>query len=96
MKDLIKYYRLFLVASFMLTLIGSLFKIMHWPLAGFLVSAGIVSSLFYIIPALIKIYKNKQKSILEKLLWLLGFICFSWIVGVIYYYSEMKTNSWNS
>jgi hypothetical protein len=76
----------------MITIIGAMFKIMHWPGASTLLIIGLLTSLIYILIALFKIFQIENKSVIEKLLWLIGFICFSWIVGLIYYYSELRQN----
>jgi len=76
--------------SIAITIIGAMFKIMHWPGASLLLSLGLLLSLIYIVIALIEIYKTESKSLVEKVLWLIGFIVFSWIVGLIYYFVELK------
>jgi hypothetical protein len=67
-----------------------MFKIMHWPGARLLLSLGLLLSLIYIVIALIEIYKTESKTLVEKVVWLIGFIVFSWIVGLIYYFVELK------
>jgi len=86
----IKLYRTSLMISIAITIIGAMFKIMHWPGASLLLSLGLLLSLIYIVIALIEIYKTESKSLVEKVLWLIGFIVFSWIVGLIYYFVELK------
>lgn len=87
---MIKLYKTSLMISIAITIIGAMFKIMHWPGASLLLSFGLLISLIYIVIALIEIYKTESKSLVEKILWLIGFIVFSWIVGLIYYIVEMK------
>ncbi len=89
---MIRFYKPSLIISLMITIIGAMFKIMHWPGASTLLIIGLLTSLIYILIALFKIYQIENKSVIEKLLWLIGFICFSWIVGLIYYYSELRQN----
>ncbi len=89
---MIRFYKPSLIISLMITIIGAMFKIMHWPGASTLLIIGLLTSLIYILIALFKIFQIENKSVIEKLLWLIGFICFSWIVGLIYYYSELRQN----
>lgn len=91
-RYMIRFYKPSLIISLMITIIGAMFKIMHWPEASTLLIIGLLTSLIYILIALFKIYQIENKSVIEKLLWLIGFICFSWIVGLIYYYSELRQN----
>ena len=89
-NKMIKLYKTSLIISLSVILIGAMFKIMHWPGGRFLLSIGLLISLIYIVIGLIEIYKTESKTLFEKLLWLIGFIAFSWITGLIYYYSELK------
>jgi predicted membrane channel-forming protein YqfA (hemolysin III family) len=85
-----KLYKTSLIISIAVTIIGAMFKIMHWPEARLLLSLGLLLSLIYIVIALIEIYKTESKTLVEKVVWLIGFIVFSWIVGLIYYFVELK------
>lgn len=76
--------------SISITIFGAMFKIMHWPGTSVLLLSGLLLSLIYIVIGLIGIYKTKSKSLVEKFLWLLGFIVFPWIAGLIYYIVELK------
>jgi len=89
---MIRFYKPSLIISLIITIIGAMFKIMHWPGASTLLTIGLLTSLIYILIALSNIYQTDKKTLIEKLLWLIGFICFSWIVGLIYYYSELRQN----
>jgi hypothetical protein len=89
-NKMIKIYKTSLIFSLVLTIIGAMFKIMHWPVASLLLSFGLLISLIYIVIGLMGIYKTENKSLIEKILWLIGFIVFSWIIGLIYYYVELK------
>ena len=88
--DKIKLYKTCLLLSISVFIIGALFKIQHWPYASFIMSIGFLINLIYIVIALVEIYKTESKSLIEKFLWLIGFIAFSWIVGLIYYFVELK------
>ena len=86
---MINIYKLTLIISFFATVVGAMFKIMHWPGASLLLNIGVVLSLVYILIALTNIYKS-DKSIIEKILWLIGFISLSWITGLVFYFKEMR------
>jgi hypothetical protein len=83
-------YKTFLILSALITVIGALFKIQHWPAGSLLISVGLLLCLVYIIIALIQLFESKEKSLLEKLLWLIGFIALTWIAGIVYYFVEIK------
>jgi len=88
---MIKFYKPSLIISLFITIIGAMFKIMHWPFASFLLTIGLIISLIYVVIALIEIHQTENKTLIEKLLWLIGFVCLPWIVGLIYYYKELKS-----
>jgi len=87
---MINYYKFSLIISILAKITGAIFKIMHWPASNILFSIGVLVSLIFILIALMEIYISKEKSQIEKLLWLIGFIALSSIIGLIYYYSEIK------
>ena len=72
------------ISSFFITIVGALYKIMHWPYASILLSVGIVISLVYVVLCLMEISNSKQVNGLEKLMWLVGFIFISQIAGLVY------------
>lgn len=86
----IKLYKTSLMISIAITILGAMFKIMHWSSASLLLSFGLLISLIYIVIALIEIYKTESKSLSEKFLWLIGFLLFSWIAGLKFYTIELK------
>lgn len=86
---MIKIYRISLFLSFSLLLLGILCKIQHWPGGNTLMAFGFVLALGYLLIALIQIF-NSEKSFLEKIVWMLGFVFFAWITGFIYYFMVIK------
>jgi uncharacterized membrane protein YdjX (TVP38/TMEM64 family) len=72
------------ISSFFITIVGALYKIMHWPYANILLTIGIVISLVYVVLCLMEISNSKQVNGLEKLMWLVGFIFISQIAGLVY------------
>lgn len=83
--DKIKLYKFSLLLSIPVIIIGALFKIQHWPSASLIMSIGLFISLIYIVIGLIDVYKNDNKMLPEKLMWLIGFLMIPMITGLIYY-----------
>ena len=88
----LKLYKFALILSLVATIMGAVFKIQHWPGSSPLLLIGVFTSLIYIVIGLSEIYKTESKSVIEKLFWLIGFIVFSPLTGLIYYYSALKPN----
>jgi hypothetical protein len=73
-----------LAISFILTIVGALFKIMHWPFASSLIGIGLLLSLVYIVLCLIEISNSKKTNTAERFMWLVGFIFMAQITGLVY------------
>jgi hypothetical protein len=73
-----------LAISFILTIVGALFKIMHWPFASILIGVGLLLSLIYIVLCLIEISNSKKTNTAERYMWLVGFIFMAQITGLVY------------
>ncbi|UUV22175.1 hypothetical protein [Paenimyroides aestuarii] len=76
--NLFTYYRIAFVLSFIILMAGSVFKVTHMEV-GFLngnhlITAGLLSSVFYIALAYFMIFKSKKMPAGEKLIWV---ICFA-------------------
>jgi hypothetical protein len=78
------------ISSLFLTIVGALFKIMHWPYASILLTVGLLCSLVYVVLCLMEISNSKKVTGLEKLMWLVGFIFISHITGLVYLLSARK------
>lgn len=87
-----RLYKFALILSLVATITGAMFKIQHWPGSSLLLSIGVFTSLIYIVIGLFEIYKTESKSVIEKLFWLVVFVVFSPLTGLIYYFSELKPN----
>ena len=83
-------YIISLVLSIFGLVTGSMFKIMHWPYATILNLTGYLFSLAYITIGIVTLFKNKDKSLIEKLAWTIGFLIFSSIIGIVYFFTELK------
>lgn len=72
------------VVSFLLIIMGAIFKIMHAPFGDVLLSLGIISFVISILVALYEIFAAPHIKFLEKMIWLVGFITTGWLVMLIY------------
>lgn len=92
----VRLFKIFIVLSVPVTIVGALFKLMHWPGGARLLSVGLLCSAGYILTALYLIFKSGKPSI-EKIAWLIAFVFFSLIAGIVFYIFEIpkltKTNA---
>ncbi|MDD2798660.1 MAG: hypothetical protein PHV20_08725 [Bacteroidales bacterium] len=87
---MIKLYKISLQVSLWIAIIGAMFRIMHFRGGMFLFYIASIISLIFLVIGLFEIYKTESKTIIDKLLWTIGFLIFPWIIGLVYYYREMK------
>jgi len=87
-------YKLSLILSLTFSVVGAFSKIMHQPIASALLPIGILISLIYIVIGVYDSFMDAKNASLVKIMWLVGFICLSWIVGLLYY-PHLKKNSYN-
>lgn len=90
--DLIRFFKVSLIISVPVTIVGALFKLMHWPGASILLQIGLLCILVYTAIALYLIFRSR-KPIIEKFLWLIGIVCFGLIAGIIFYFIEIPKHS---
>jgi len=57
-----KYILIAFILGFILTVIGALFKIMHWPGASILLILGMLSEALAGVMLIIKIYKDQNPN----------------------------------
>ncbi|MBP6557716.1 MAG: hypothetical protein KAX93_00420 [Flavobacterium sp.] len=72
------------ILSFIVTIIGALFKIMHWPGASMLLIIGLLSLAVFVITALYEVHNSKTINSSEKLMWTIGFLFLGSIAGLVY------------
>ena len=77
-------FKIAYVLSFMLVLIGSLFKIQHWPNGSNILSAGLLFAIAYIFIGIQSVFSNPNIELAEKILWTVGFTCFITLTGLVY------------
>lgn len=82
-------YIISLVLSTPFTILGAMFKILHLPFGATLLALGFIFSLVYIILGITDIWKRPLDTAV-KLMWLVGFLCISWITGLVYIFVYPK------
>lgn len=67
-----------------------MFKIMHWPYATLIMALGMILMLFFIISAIYEVMNSSKIDGSEKFMWVIGFLFFGIITGLIYLQSARK------
>jgi cyanate permease len=83
--NLEKFYRICLWIALTSSLLGVIFNIFHYPLVSMLLFIGIISTLIVIVLGLIDVFTNDRLISAERIMWMVGFIFLTGIVGFIYY-----------
>ena len=73
------------VTSFIITLIGAYFKIMHSEGAEVLLITGLIATLVFIASAIYEVRTSNRIDHTEKTMWTIAFIFMSGITGLIYF-----------
>jgi len=81
-------YKIAYVLSFMLLIIGLLFKIQHWPYGRDILSVGLLLSIVYVFIGIQTVLSQKSIEISEKIMWVAGFTFVSTITGLMYMLSK--------
>ena len=89
-------YKISLIISLSIIIVGIIFKILHFPYAEAILLIGQILGLLYTIIGLVCIYKSADISIYEKIFWTIGFIIFSLGFGLYYYFKEIKPKIQNN
>jgi|688.fasta_scaffold1947152_1 NADH:ubiquinone oxidoreductase subunit 2 (subunit N) len=85
-----KLFKKAFVTSFLFTIIGAMMKIFHWQYASIFLIMGILSTILYVVVGIYEVNKSNRISSSEKTLWTIGFILFSFFVGLYYLISGRK------
>ena len=93
--DFKKFLSWSFIISFVLTIIGSIFTIMHWPfsiglLSIGLLSIGLLSFGFFIVASVNEILKSKKIEGTEKFMWVMGLLFFGIFTGLLYLLGSRK------
>jgi hypothetical protein len=84
------------VISFIITLIGAYFKIMHTDGAEIFLIAGMIATLVFIVSAIYEVRTSNRIDHTEKTMWTIAFIFMSGIAGLIYFFIGRKRITSNS
>ena len=84
-------YKTSLIFTAIISLVGVLFKLQHYPYGNFLLGMSTFTSLGFIIPGLLDVFPNRRFKTHEKLMWTIGFVFLSWVAGILYW-SNMRNN----
>lgn len=76
--------------SLIFTIIGAIMKIYHLEYSSIFLILGIVSTILYVIIGIYEVNNSNRISNSEKVLWTIGFIMFSFFVGLFYFISGRK------
>ena len=88
MKRINNPYKKIFVLAFILVLFGSLLKICHLEFATLFLMLGLFTTLCYIVLGIYQINNSVKLKNNERVLWTIGFISFSFITGLLYYFKE--------
>ena len=78
------------IISFISTLIGAYFKIIHSEGGETLLMIGIIVGLIFIVSAIYEVRTSKKISNAEKTMWTIAFFFMSGITGLIYFFIGRK------
>jgi hypothetical protein len=78
------------VLSFVIVIVGALFKIMHYPFSQLLLIVGLISMLVFWYVAISEIKSSTKIDGSEKFMWIIGIIFFGSVAGLVYLLSARK------
>lgn len=76
--------------AFFFSIIGAFLKIKHLEKATIFLIIGIFSTAIYIAIGIYEVINSSRIKSVEKVLWIIGFITFSFFVGLFYFMSGRK------
>ena len=76
--------------AFIITIIGTFFKIYHWNEASAIMAIGLLTSTCFIIFSILEVANSDKISRNEKSMWVFGLIFITPLVGFIYILSARK------
>ncbi|MDI1255122.1 MAG: PLDc N-terminal domain-containing protein [Flavobacterium sp.] len=83
-----------LMYSFIFSLVtvlpASLMKIYHIDGGSTLLGIGLIATFVYMVTALYEIFNSRRINTPEKLMWLIGFLFFNLIAGLLYVFSARR------
>lgn len=79
-----------LVASMVLIMLGAFYKIQNHPGSGDILATGLLMSLYWLIMGIAGIFRSKTLTPGQRVLWLAGFLLFTWAAALLWYFREIK------
>jgi hypothetical protein len=74
------------VVSLVFGVTGACLKVMHKTGADLFLMIGFVATLVFIVSAITEVFSSKRIAHNEKIMWTIGFIFFSSIAGLVYFF----------
>ncbi len=88
--DFKKFLPLSFTLSIIITVIGALFKIMHLPISTIFLVMGLLTLLIFMVLCILEISNSKKLEGTEKFMWIISFVFFGFITGLLYVLSYRK------
>lgn len=85
-------YQTSLFITMILFIVGSFMKIQHYTYANDCFSLALITSIVFVFLGLRDAFQDKTNDSIVKMMWLVGFVFFSWLTGLLYYRSFKKKN----
>jgi hypothetical protein len=79
-----------LLFSIIITIVGALFKILHYPYSQLFLASGFISMLVFCLVAISEIKSSTKINQSEKFMWIFGLIFISNITSLVYLLSARK------
>jgi predicted membrane channel-forming protein YqfA (hemolysin III family) len=76
--------------SFFITIIGALAKIMHWSFSQPLLILGLLSLVVFVVMSIYEIVNSTKIKRSELVMWIVGFLFFAHITGLVYVLSARQ------
>ena len=78
------------ILAFFIVILGTFFKIEHYPHTKLVLVIGLIFHLIFLITAIYEVRKSKKIEVSEKFMWTVGFIFFGSVAGLVYLLSARK------
>ena len=78
------------ISSFVIIIVGTLLKILHQPFGELILIIGVACAISYSVLCLFEIFSCNRIDTSEKIMWIVGFLFFNTIAGLIYILSVRK------
>ena len=83
-------YKFSLIAGIILILLGAFYQTQHHEGSSEFLITGMLISLIYFFIGLSEVSRDPHRSLFQKTVWILGFILFMGITGIIYYFTDVR------